>query len=252
MPDDYTLRAGINNTTLSTISSDVPTWRLAPFWGGIIGEVETVLENFEQDTVSQLESSPYHQFFDVDRRVMAETTVMPNGELSLSLKLFDLFGKLYFQRTSIWTSNAIISVSADAIEVEGVYNIAQDNFVITGSEFENLNADVDIGGVLPLLDVIKCYVTFGNYCILADADGFLEETIRDLVSDEIDQVNRNSPNMFLRSLINHPEIENILPLLDQAISELLQDDISAALNIALPSCGDIDRDGLIDLGVSTN
>jgi hypothetical protein len=252
VPDDYTLSATLNNTTLSTTSSDIPTWRLAPFWGSIIGEVENELENFEQNEVSQLESSPYHQFFEIDRRVIAETTVMPNGQLGFSLKLFDLFGRLYFQRTTIYTSNAIVTVSADAIEVEGVYNIAQDNFVITGSEFENLDADVDISGVGPLGAKVICFLTLGFYCPLPNPDGDVEETIRDLIADEIDQVNRNSPNMFLRSLIDYPEIGNILPLLDQAIMELLQDDVSATLNVALPSCGDIDRDGLIGLDVSTN
>lgn len=39
VPDDYTLRAGISNSTLSTVTSDVPTWRLSPFWGGIIQSV---------------------------------------------------------------------------------------------------------------------------------------------------------------------------------------------------------------------
>ena len=249
VPEDYTLRASINNTTLSTISSDVPTWRLAPFWGSIIGEVENELENFEQNEVSQLESSPYHQFFELDYRLTAETTVLPNQELNLSLKLFDLFGKLYFQRTTIYTSNAIVTISADAFEVEGVYNIAQDNFVITGSEFQNLDADIDIGGFLSLLDDIKCFLF--DSCTIQSAEGDVEETIRDLIADEIDQVSRNSPNMFLRSFLGYPEIDNILPLLDQAITELLQDDVSAILNVALPSCGEIDRDGLIDLEVAT-
>jgi hypothetical protein len=248
--DEYTLGATLNNITATTITSNVPTWRLSPFWGGIIGEVETALENFEQNEVSELESSPYHQFFELDYRLTAETTVMPSGELNLSLKLFDLFGKLYFQRTTIYTSNAKVTVSADAFEVEGVYNIAQDSFIITGSEFENLDADIDIGGLFALLDDIKCFL-FGS-CTIQSAEGDVEETIRDLIADEVDQVNRNSPNMFLRSLINHPETDNILPLLDQAIMELLQDDVSAILNVALPSCGDIDRDGLIDLEVSTN
>lgn len=82
--------------------------------------------------------------------------------------------------------------------------------------------------------------------------GIIETELVNEIDSAIDEVNRNSPNMFLRSLINYPEIENILPLLDQAISELLQDDVSANLNVTLPSCGDIDRDGLIDLSILTN
>jgi len=100
-----------------------------------------------------------------------------------------------------------------------------------------------------LLDDIKCFL-FGS-CTIQISEGDVEETIRDLIADEIDQVSRNSPNMFLRSFLGYPEIDNILPLLDQAITELLQDDVSAILNVALPSCGEIDRDGLIDLEVAT-
>lgn len=186
----------------------------------------------------------------MDYRLIAETIVMPNGELSFSLKLFDLFGKLYFQRTSIYTTNAVVTISADAFKVEGIYNIGQDSFMITGSEFETLNANVDVNGLAPLGAKVLCVITSGLYCPLPNPDGDVEEAVRNLIAAKINQVNRNSPNMFLQSLLDFPEIENILPLLDQAITKLLQDDISATLNIALPSCGDIDRDGWIDLEVS--
>lgn len=75
--NDYALSATLNNTTVSTISDDIPTWRLAPFWGGIIGEVETVLENTRQTDSPFHRELPYHETFDLDRRVTIETTLMP-------------------------------------------------------------------------------------------------------------------------------------------------------------------------------
>lgn len=250
--DEYTLSATLNNTTVSTTTTEVPTWRLAPFWGGIIGEITTVLENAEVDSPYHREL-PYHETFDLDRRVTLETTLMPNGQLSLSLTLYGMISRLYYTSTSFAVSNARIKATADAIRVEGVYNIAQDNFNITDFIFENLDTDVDVDSNLGPVAAPFVYVA---RLIFNATDSQLEgravTAIKDQIAEEIDDVNRNSPNMFLRSLLDFPELENILPLLDQAIMELLQDDVSATLDVALPSCGDIDRDGLIELDVSTN
>lgn len=59
--------------------------------------------------------------------------------------------------------------------------------------------------------------------------------------------------MYLSSIIYHSEIENILPVIDQAISELIKNDIEANLEIEVPNCTYYpNRDGLILLEVNTN
>lgn len=250
--DEYTLSAALNNTTASTTSSDISTWRLSPFWGGIIGEVTTILENAEVDSPYHRDL-PYHETFDLDRRVKIETTVTPNGQLSFSLTLYDMISRLYYSSTSFAVSNARVKATANAIRVEGIYSIAQDNFMITGFAFENLDTDVDVDSNLGPVAAPFVYIA---RLIFNATDSQLEgravTAIKNQIANAIDDVNRNSPNMFLRSLLDFPELENILPLLDQAIMELLQDDVSATLEVALPSCGDIDRDGLIGLNISTN
>lgn len=251
--DDYTLSATLNNTTVSTISDDIPTWRLAPFWGGIIQEVEGQLANFEQDYTSKYQDAPYHQTFDLDYRATLNTTLMPNGQLSFSLTLYDMFSRVYFSSTVGYLSNARIKISANSIEFNGIYTIASDNFSITGIEFENLDADVNSDTSFgPILDFVAYLIRTVAGVNNSQIAGEIEDAITNNVMASIDEVNRNSPNMFVRSLLDFPELDNILPLLDQAITDLLQDDVSATLEVALPSCGDIDRDGLIDLDVSTN
>lgn len=249
VPDDYTLRATLNNTTASTITDDIPTWRLSPFWGGIIGELTTILENTGQAESPVHRELPYHQLFDLDRRVVIETSLMSNGQVSLSLTLYDMLVRVWYSSTNFAVSSAHIKGEADEIKIDGVYNIAQDNFIITDLELQNLEVDLNISNRFGIFGDVIAYIFFGFS--ETETESKIENVIKNQIANAIDDVNRNSPNMFLRSLINHPEIDNILPLLDQAIMELLQDDVSATLEVALPSCGDIDRDGRIDLIVST-
>ena len=161
--------------------------------------------------------------------------------------------RLYYTSTSFAVSNARIKATSDAIRLEGAYIIAQDNFNFTEITFENLDIDVDVDSNLG--PVVDPFISFARLLLNAtdsQLEGRAVTVIKNQITDTIDDLNRNSPNLFLRSLLDFPELANILPLLDQAIMDLLQDDVSAVLNVALPSCGDIDRDGLIELDVSTN
>lgn len=173
------------------------------------------------------------------------TTLTPSGNLNFSVTLYNKIARIWFSSTSAFVSNLQVRVASDAIQISGTYTIANDSFSITNFEFENLDVDINLTNGLHdwLVDL------FG---IISQAEGAVESAIKNEIATAIDNVNRNSPNMFVRSLIYYPEISNKLPLLDQAITELLQDDVSAELNIELPSCGDIVRDGLIQLAVSTN
>jgi len=146
-----------------------------------------------------------------------------------------------------------VEIEAEEIRINGIYTLAQDNFSITGIEFENLGSDVNSDTSFgPIIDFVAYLVRTVAGVNNSQIGGIIESELTDQIASAIDEVNRNSPNMFLRSFLDYPEIESILPFLDQAISELLQDDVNATLNIALPSCGEIDRDGLIDLDISTN
>jgi len=172
-----------------------------------------------------------------------------NGQIRFSLTLHDMHLRVWFSSTVLWLSDARIKIEAEEIRINGIYTLAQDNFSISGIEFENFDSDINagvVGGfIIHIIDILASYTD-------QSIDGIIETVFANQIASAVDEVNRNSPNMFLRSFLDYPEIENVLPLLDQAISELLQDDVSATLNIALPSCGDIDRDGLIDLDISTN
>jgi len=250
--NQYRLEASVDDYGAYIYNSTIPTWRLTPFWGGIIEEVTEVLENANVDSPYHREL-PYHKTFDLERRVTIETKLTPNGKLSFSLTMYDMILRLYYTSTSFAVSNARIKATSDAIRLEGAYIIAQDNFNFTEITFENLDIDVDVDSNLG--PVVDPFISFARLLLNAtdsQLEGRAVTVIKNQITDTIDDLNRNSPNLFLRSLLDFPELANILPLLDQAIMDLLQDDVSAVLNVALPSCGDIDRDGLIELDVSTN
>jgi hypothetical protein len=243
--DQYRLEASVNGNGAYIYNSNIPTWRFSPFWGGIIQTILSILENTGQNDSPYHREFPYHEVFDLDRRVTVVTTLTPSGNLNFSVTLYNKIARIWFSSTSAFVSNLQVRVASDAIQISGTYTIANDSFSITNFEFENLDVDINLTNGLHdwLVDL------FG---IISQAEGAVESAIKNEIATAIDNVNRNSPNMFVRSLIDYPEISNKLPLLDQAITELLQDDVSAELNIELPSCGDIVRDGLIQLAVSTN
>lgn len=91
-----------------------------------------------------------------------------------------------------------------------------------------------------------------TYTVNNSGEGKVESKVKEIIESAVDDVNRNSPNMFIQSLVDYPEVSGVLLLLDQAITELLQDDVDATLVVELPSCGEVVRDGLIKLEVSTN
>jgi len=251
--NQYRLEASVDDYGAYIYNSTIPTWRLTPFWGGIIQRVMNEVENFEQDYTSLYEPSPYAPSFDLDRRLKVETNLNPNSELSFSITLYDLIARVFFSSNSAFVSNARIKIEAEAIIFEGMYQLSSDTFSITNVMFEGLNTYVNANTNFGLIGEFLVYVGRSIAGINnSQLEGIIEVEINNEINSLIDNVNRNSPNMFIKSLVDYPEISNLLILFDQAVSLLLQDDVSASLNLHLPSCGDIVREGLIKLQVIEN
>lgn len=242
--DQYRLEASVNSSGAYTYNSSIPTNQLTPYWGSIILTAKDAIGNTSQNGSPYHDSNPFHEVFDLDRKVKVTTTLTSGGQLNFSLSLFDMYARAWFSSNNGFISNADVVAEADEINIEGTYTLVNDNFSLTDFEFENLNVSVSLSGFTGWLADVFGYTS--------TAESEVEDEIKNLISNEINSFNANNPNMYVKSLIDYQGIENILPALDLAIAELVKDDVDATLLLALPSCGDITRDGLIKLNVTTN
>jgi hypothetical protein len=128
-------------------------------------------------------------------------------------------------------NTAKIEFEADSITFNGEYEFSEDQFSVTDYDLAslntNVNTDTNFGPILSFFEyIMRLFLDASD----SDFEGVVEDEIRNEIAELIDEVNRNSPNLFIRSLIDFPETTQILTLLDQAITSLLQDDVNATLN----------------------
>jgi hypothetical protein len=243
-----TLSQGVSGSTASQITSHI-----RPFWVNIIQEAESVLEESPQPATFFWQEFPFHSYFEIDKKALFTTTYQSTGNISFALDLSNMFAKLYYSKVAgAALYNLKVEVTSDGFESHGNYNISQDNFIFTDFSFDNLNVDINAGWVAGLADALVCFFTVFQQCnTISGAERSVEEAIVDQVETMLAAVNDN-PNQLIHSLIHIPQVTNALPLIDQALAELIQSNVHAAMEIAMPACGDITRDGTIHLTVTTN
>ena len=215
--------------------------------------MEEALEAIEQDETPLWAQNPFHSYFIIDEKATFVTTLNSGAGLDFELNMYDFESKLYFANTGGYPSqNLKVEVTGDGIQVDGFYSISQDDFNITNFDVQNFQVDVNIGWLLtPFVDALLCVYGLSTLQGCITLSSVVKDAIENQISNEIENFNDN-PNQFIRSFVNIPSITNALPNIEDAIADLLQVNVSANLEIALPSCGDITRDGAVSLGVEVH